>query len=93
MTVNDIIKAQEICFIRQENAECGYCKECPVMKLTTTENCQKFLAENTVKKLKELTSLIDDNINHHYYDTLEYYQEQNSNLIDKLDSILSIIKE
>ena len=91
MTVNEIIKAQEICFLRQTNDECGYCKECPIMELNMTEHCQKFLAENTIKKLNELTTLLDDNVNHHYYNTLESLQEINIELTNKLDSIKEII--
>ena len=91
MTVNEIIKAQEICFLRQK-FDCGnYCKDCPVFELKLTENCQKFLAENTIKKLNELVELLDDNVAHHYYDTLDYLQEMNTGLANKLDSIKEII--
>ena len=93
MTVNDIIKAQEICFLRQGSNDCSYCKECPIMELNMTEHCQKFLAENTIKKLNELTTLLDDTINHHYYDTLEYYQEENEKLRSLLDEIQIIIEK
>lgn len=91
MTVNEIIKAQEICFLRQSREDCGYCKECPIFELELTEHCQKFLAENTIKKLNDLTTLLDDKVNHHYYDTLEYLQERNTELANKLDSIKEII--
>ena len=91
MTVNEIIKAQEICFLRQSREECGYCKECPVMELELTEHCQKFLAENTIKKLNELTTLLDDTVNHHYYDTLEALQEENISLTEKINKIFDLI--
>ena len=91
MTVTEIIKAQEICFLRQTNDDCGYCKECPVRECEEPQNCQVFLAENTIKKLNELTQLLDDNVNHHYYDTLEFYQEENIKLREKLEAIESIL--
>ena len=93
MTVNDIIKAQVICFLRQSREDCGYCKECPVFEVKTSQNCQEYLTENTIKKLNELVELLDDNVNHHYYDTLESLQEMNAELTNKLDSIKKIIAE
>ena len=91
MTVNEIIKAQEICFLRQTSDECSYCKECPIMELNMTEHCQKFLAENTIKKLNELTTLLDDTVNHHYYDTLEALQEENMSLYDKIQKAVELL--
>ena len=91
MTVNEIIKAQEICFIRQNRDDCGYCKECPIMELNMTEHCQKFLAENTIKKLNELTTLLDDTVNHHYYDTLEVLQEDNISLREKIERAVELL--
>ena len=91
MTVNEIIKAQEICFIRQNRNDCGYCKECPIFELEMTEHCQKFLAENTIKKLNELTTLLDDTVNHHYYDTLEALQEDNISLYDKIQKAVELL--
>lgn len=91
MTVNEIIKAQEICFLRQTNDECGYCKECPVMEHQEPQNCQIFLAENTIKKLNELTQLLDDTVNHHYYDTLEALQEDNISLYDKIQKAVELL--
>ena len=91
MTVNEIIKAQEICFIRQTNDDCGYCKECPIMEKELTEHCQKFLAENTIKKLNELTTLLDDTVNHHYYGTLEFLQNENISLREKIDKAVEFL--
>ena len=91
LTVNEIIKAQEICFIRQNRNDCGYCKECPIFELEMTEHCQKFLAENTIKKLNELTTLLDDTVNHHYYDTLEALQEDNISLYDKIQKAVELL--
>lgn len=91
MTVKEIIKAQEICFLKQSREDCCYCKECPIFEVETSQNCQAYLAENTIKKLNELVELLDDNVNHHYYDTLESLQEINIALANKLDSIKEII--
>ena len=91
MTVNEIIKAQEICFIRQNRNDCGYCKECPVFELELTEHCQKFLAENTIKKLNELTTLLDDTVNHHYYDTLDALQEDNISMREKIERAVELL--
>ena len=91
MTTKDIIKAQEICFLQQSKEDCGYCKECPIFEIETPQNCQAYLAENTIKKLNELVELLDDSVNHHYYDTLESLQEINIELTNKLDSIKEII--
>jgi hypothetical protein len=91
MTVNEIIKAQEICFLRQSREDCGYCKECPVFELELTEHCQKFLAENTIKKLNDLTTLLDDKVNHHYYDTLDFLQNENISLREKIDKAVELL--
>ena len=92
MTVNDIIKAQEVCFLVDREG-CGYCKYCPIKDIDCSDNCQEILAQLTIDKLKELTELLDDKTNHHYYDTLEFYQEENAQLRDKLDRILAIIEK
>lgn len=91
MTTKDIIKAQEICFLRQSREDCGYCKECPVFELKLTEHCQTFLAENTIKKLNELTQLLDDKVNHHYYDTLDFLQNENISLREKIDKAVELL--
>lgn len=91
LTVNEIIKAQEICFLRQSREDCGYCKECPIFELELTEHCQKFLAENTIKKLNDLTTLLDDKVNHHYYETLEFLQNENISLREKIDKAVELL--
>ena len=96
LTVNEIIKAQEICFLSPSREECGYCKQCPIFELTTdtadtAENCQKLLAENTIKKLKELVELLDDKVNHHYYDTLDFLQNENTILREKIDKAVELL--
>ena len=92
LTVNQIIKAQKICFLRQNNDDCSYCKECPLIELNKTEHCQKFLAESTIEKLNELVQLLDDKVNHHYYDTLESLQEENSDLRSRMEQIQELIQ-
>lgn len=91
LQITDIVKALEICFIRQDKDDCGYCKECPIMEMNMTEHCQKFLAENTIKKLNELTTLLDDTVNHHYYDTLEALQEDNISLREKIERAVELL--
>ena len=49
------------------------------------------LARATIDKLNELVELLDDKVNHHYYETLEQYQEMNSELQNKLDQIEAIL--
>lgn len=91
LTVNEIIKAQEVCFFVDREG-CGYCKHCPIKDIDGSDNCQETLAQLTIDKLKELVRLLDDKTNHHYYDTLEFYQEENMALNNKLDKILKILE-
>ena len=90
MTVKDIVKGQQACFL-QDKDNCDYCKGCPFRDIEEVSNCQKLLAQATIDKLNELVELVDDKVNHHYYDTLEQYQQINNELQDKLDQIESII--
>ena len=92
LTVKDIIKAHEICFLKQSREECGYCEECPLFKVETTQNCQTLLAEETIKKLNELVELLDDKVNHHYYDTLEELVEENSDLRSRIEQVLELLQ-
>lgn len=92
MKVKDLIKAQEICFLKQSREECGYCKECPLCEVETPQNCQALLAEETIKKLNELVELLDDKVNHHYYDTLEELVEENSDLRSRMEQIQELIQ-
>ena len=91
MKVKDLIKAQEICFLKQSREECGYCKECPLFDLKIPQNCQTLLAEETIKKLNELVELLDDKVNHHYYDTLDFLQNENSSLREKIDKAVELL--
>ncbi len=90
MKVKDIIEAHRICFLSSKKETCEYCTKCPMYPIREG-NCQMNLAQATIDKLKELTQLLDDKVNHHYYDTLEQYQEMNAQLQDKLDKIESIL--
>lgn len=87
MKVKDIKHSLECCI--EEDCGCTDCimynppKEC--------ENCQEKLIKITIEKLDELVNLLDDKVNHHYYDTLEELQEQNTLLQDKLDKIEQIL--
>jgi hypothetical protein len=87
MTVKEIIESQKICFFDK----CR-CTECP-MYLIKEGNCQMNLAQATIDKLTELVELVDDKVNHHYYDTLEHYQEENTRLTEKLNSIYEILNK
>ena len=86
MTVKDIIRAHQACFI--ENC----CTNCPLIT-PRQGNCQITLARETIDKLNNLTELLDDKVNHHYYDTLEFYQEENTKLINRLNKIHSALSE
>lgn len=84
MIVEDIIKAHNCCF-RVDNLSCT---DCPLFEIEErNKSCQKVLAELTIKKLISMRDLLDDKVNHHYYDTLEFYQEENIRLKDRLDEI------
>lgn len=85
LTVKEIVEAQEICFFDKLR-----CTECPMYPIREG-NCQMNLARATIDKLNELVELLDDKVNHHYYETLEQYQEINSELQSKLDQIESIL--
>lgn len=94
MKVDDIIKAQHLCFIESNRESYGYCKSCPLYELDTIdENCQVTLAKLTIEKLELMRGLLDDKVNHHYYDTLEFYQEENEQLRNKLEKIREIVEK
>lgn len=87
MTVKEIIETQRICFLGKSG-----CTECPMYPIRVG-NCQMNLAQATIDKLNELVDLLDDKVNHHYYETLEQYQEMNAELQDKLDKIEQILTD
>jgi hypothetical protein len=92
MLVKDIIQAQKYCFI-QDKESCGYCSQCPLKDTDYSKDCQVELAKATVEKLQELTQLLDDKVNHHYYDTLEALQEDNINLREKIERAVELLND
>lgn len=84
MKLNDIINAQRLCAK-------GKCDGCP-LKDKLSENCVAELAEETITKIEELKDLVDDTVNHHYYDTLEELQNDNEQLTKAFTDISTIIK-
>ena len=87
MKLNDIIRALDICLV-QNNIDTSCCAGCP---LFGHENCKKVLVDAAADKLNSMRNLLDDSINHHYYDTLEEYQEENAALRDQLQQIEAIL--
>ena len=91
LTVKDIIKAHQLCFLMDQSSS-GYCKDCPLLHMSYEESsCQEALANATIAKLNELVELLDDKVNHHYYDTLEALQEENTQLRDRFDEIRTLV--
>jgi hypothetical protein len=89
MTVEDLITAYNCCFRIHELG----CSSCPLKEIGTKDtNCEKVLAELTIEKLRLMKDLLDDTVNHHYYDTLEFYQEENNVLRAKLEAIKELIQ-
>ena len=86
MKVNDIIKSVRACITDEYS-----CTECLFFECDKQLNCQKLLAQAVEDKFNELVELLDDTVNHHYYDTLETLQEENTVLNDKLDQIRQIV--
>lgn len=93
LKVTDIIKAHDICFLKTGQDDCGHCTICPMFdyKVEEGETCQQALAKITIMKLTQMKELLDNTVNHHYYDTLEQYQELSSELQSKLDAIEQIL--
>ena len=90
MTINNIIKAYNSCF----GVDGLSCKDCPLFEIEEKErSCQKILSDETIEKLTSMRDLLDDKINHHYYDTLEFYQEENTSLRTALDKIRMFVIE
>lgn len=90
MTINNIIKAYNSCF----GVDGLSCKDCPLFETEEKErSCQKILSDETIKKLTSMRDLLDDKVNHHYYDMLEFYQEENTALRTALDKIRMFVIE
>lgn len=90
MTINNIIKAYRACF-RVDGLSC---KDCPLFESEKKErSCQKILSDEIIEKLTSMRDLLDDKVNHHYYDMLEFYQEENTSLRTALDKIRMFVIE
>ena len=90
MTINNIIKAYNCCF----GVDGLSCKDCPLFETEEKErSCQKILSDETIEKLTSMRDLLDDKVNHHYYDMLEFYQEENTSLRTALDKIRMFVIE
>ena len=90
MTIDNIIKAYNSCF-RVDGLSC---KDCPLFETEEKERtCQKILSDETIEKLTSMRDLLDDKVNHHYYDMLEFYQEENVSLRTALDEIRVFVDE
>ena len=76
MTIKQLINSIDICL-----SGTNKCDECIFFSKV---QCKFQLAEEIKYKFNELTSLLDDKVNHHYYDTLEFYQEENTKLREQL---------
>ena len=84
MTVKDLIKSVQACLTSKYG-----CRECVFCDCENQCNCQALLARAVEEKFGELVELLDDKVNHHYYDTFEFYQEENAELREKLEAIVS----
>lgn len=86
MTVKELIKSMNACLT------CKYgCNECSFFNCDKQYRCQDLLANAIEEKFNELVELLDDKVNHHYYDILEFYQEENDKLREKFEEIKSIL--
>ena len=87
MTAKDLIKSVNACITAH-----GRCIECVFFECANPCKCQDLLAQAVEDKFGELVELLDDKVNHHYYDTLEFYQEENAELRAKLDAIEAVLE-
>ena len=87
MTVKDLIKSVNACLTSQ-----GGCGACVFCNCDNPCNCKALLAKVVEDKLNELVELFDDMTNHHYYDMLEFYQEENAELRGQLEAIEAVLK-
>ena len=88
MTVKDLIKSVQACLTSKYG-----CRECVFCECDNQCRCQDLLAQAVEDKFNELVELLDDKVNHHYYDTLEFYQEENTELREKLEAIKDVVGE
>ena len=84
MTIKDLIQSVNACLTSQ-----GGCGACVFCDCDNPCKCKALLAKAVEEKFGELVELLDDRVNHHYYDMLEFYQEENSELRARLEAIES----
>ena len=87
MTVKDLVKSVKACLTSQYK-----CQDCVFCNCDQNMRCQILLAQAVEKKFGELVNLLDDKANHHYYDTLEFYQEENAELRWQLEAIEAVLR-
>ena len=87
LKVTDIIKSVKACITDEYS-----CVDCLFIKCDKKQNCQQLLAQAVEDKFNELVNLLDDKVNHHYYDTLESLQEENSDLRSRMEQIQELIQ-
>ena len=87
MTVKDLVESVNACLTSQ-----GGCSACVFCECDNPCNCKNLLAQAVEEKFGELVELLDDKVNHHYYDTLEFYQEENIALREKFDKIVTLLE-
>lgn len=87
MTVNDLVKSVTACLTSR-----GGCRECVFCDCDNAARCKYLLAQAVEDKFDELVELLDDKVNHHYYDMLEFYQAENTELRGQLEAIESVLK-
>lgn len=85
MLVNDIIKAQECCFIRHKSS----CVECPLREVAPGSNCQTLLAQFTIEKLVEMSDLLANQ----NFSLIEQLQEEKQQLATQVEKVLDILKK
>lgn len=90
MKLNDVIKALDICLARNGDSR-DHCQVCPLFGLTDSSNCKKMLANLAAEKLITQRDLLDDQVNHHYYDMLDEYMEENARLSACLQMIEDVL--
>lgn len=87
MKTEELVKSVYACLTSKYK-----CKDCVFCDCDQNMRCQFLLAQAVEEKFGELVGLLDDKVNHHYYDTLEFYQAENAELRGQLDAIEAVLK-
>ncbi len=85
--MKDLVRSVNACLTSQ-----GGCRECVFCDCENPARCRCLLAQAVEDKFDELVELLDDKVNHRYYDMLELYQEENAELRAKLDAIEAVLE-